>query len=249
MLQLNQLAVTSRFSSFSAQIYPGNRVHIIGPNGAGKSSLLASIAGMLPGSGEVIIQGQSIAELSGLQLSRYRSYLCQQSLPLSVMPVFQYLSLHQPQTAAPDPLEHTLSMLCDKLHLSDKLAKPVTQLSGGEWQRVRLVATLLQVWPDLNPLGCLLLLDEPANSLDIAHQQAIDELIGLFCRAGGMAIISDHDLNHTLHHADNVWLMSGGRVVAAGETAAVLQPECLSSLYGVSFQLHNLAGKSWLMTG
>jgi len=247
MLQLNQLNVVSRFLPFSIEVSPGTRVHIIGPNGAGKSSLLASIAGMLNAEGEVSIAGQLISSLSGRELSRFRSYLCQQYLPLSVMPVFQYLSLHQPAEVNAAQLEETLMMLCERLHLADKLSKPVTQLSGGEWQRVRLVATLLQVWPTLNPQGALLLLDEPAKSLEIAHQLAIDLIVNEFCAAGGIAIISDHDLNHTLHQASQVWLMSKGEVIAAGPCEAVLKPANLSPVYGVYFQLQHFSGKPWIM--
>ncbi|KQN51641.1 vitamin B12 ABC transporter ATP-binding protein [Serratia sp. Leaf50] len=247
MLQLNQLNVVSRFVPFTAKVSPGTRVHIIGPNGAGKSSLLASIAGMLNAEGEVSIAGQLISSLSGRELSRLRSYLCQQYLPLSAMPVFQYLSLHQPAEVNSAQLEKTLMMLCESLHLEDKLSKPVTQLSGGEWQRVRLVATLLQVWPTLNPQGTLLLLDEPATGLDIAHQLAIDLIVNEFCAMGGIAIISDHDLNHTLHQASQVWLMSKGEVIAAGSCEAVLNPANLAPVYGVSFQLHQFSGKPWII--
>jgi len=121
-------------------------------------------------------------------------------------------------------------------------------LSGGEWQRVRLVAALLQVWPELNPVSKLLLLDEPMNSLDIAQQRALDGLIRQFCAAGRIAIISDHDLNHSLQQADDVWLMSQGRVEAAGKADEVMRPERLAKIFGVEFSLNIAAGKAWLMT-
>ncbi|EIC85475.1 vitamin B12 ABC transporter ATP-binding protein BtuD [Serratia sp. M24T3] len=248
MLEINHLAVISRLLPFSAKVKRGDRVHIIGPNGAGKSSLLAAIAGMLKAEGEVVIAGNRITELSGRELSRYRSYLCQQYLPLSAMPVYQYLSLHQIAGSSAEAVDKTLTQLCNLLHLNDKLAHKITQLSGGEWQRVRLVATLLQVWPSVNPQGCLLLLDEPANSLDIAHQQALDLIINEFCSEGGIAIISDHDLNHTLQHACRVWMLSQGEVIANGLTAEVMQPEPLSLNYGVFFKLHHFEGRSWIMT-
>ena len=248
MLTLDNLAVAGRFQSFSAEVAAGSRVHILGPNGAGKSSLLASIAGMLPAEGQCFIEGQPLSAFSGQALSRCRSYLCQHYLPLSAMPVYQYLSLHQPLGVSPAELENTLTRLCARLHLLDKLSKAITRLSGGEWQRVRLVAALLQVWPTINPQGRILLLDEPANSLDIAHQQATDLLVAEFCAAGGVAIISDHDLNHTLHHASQVWLMAEGAVIKTGTPNEILQPATLQPVYGVYFEQHRVAGKSWLMT-
>lgn len=248
MLQINHLAVPNRLLAFSANISSGTRVHIIGPNGAGKSSLLAATAGMLAAEGQVFIGGEDIALLSGRELSRYRSYLPQQYLPLSVMPVFQYLSLHQISGGDPLVIDNTLSLLCERLHLTHQLEQKITRLSGGEWQRVRLVAAFLQVWPTVNSAGRLLLLDEPASGLDIAHQQALDLIINDFCTAGGIAIISDHDLNHTLHHASRVWMLSKGEVIASGTPAEVMQPERLSANYGVYFTLHQFDNKPWIMT-
>jgi len=248
MLQLSQVSVTGRFSAFTTQVPAGRRVHIIGPNGAGKSSLLARVAGMLSGEGQVFIAGISLDKLSGLQLAQRRAYLSQQLLPVSTMPVFQYLSLHQPSDVQLSLLEQTINYLCEMLRLLDKLATPITKLSGGEWQRVRLVAALLQVWPEINPVSKLLLLDEPMNSLDIAQQLALDGLIRQFCAAGRSVIISDHDLNHSLQHADDVWLMSQGQVAAAGNVDEVMQPERLSKIFDVEFSLNNVADKAWLMT-
>lgn len=102
-------------------------------------------------------------------------------------------------------------MLSECLGLSDKLSRPMSHLSGGEWQRVRLAAVLLQIWPTLNPQGYLLLLDEPMSSLDIRQQAALDGLLSELCAAGVTVIASAHDLNHTLFHADDVWMLSQGR--------------------------------------
>ncbi|TPG62658.1 vitamin B12 ABC transporter ATP-binding protein BtuD [Ewingella americana] len=248
MLECHKVSVPGRVQAFTTHVSTGSRVHIIGPNGAGKTSLLARIAGMLDGEGHINLAGQALEGITGVQRARLRGYLCQQSLPVSMMPVFQYLSLHQPAGVDTALLEQTIAMLTSALHLQDKLCRPVTRLSGGEWQRVRLVAVLLQVWPTLNPQGTLLLLDEPMNSLDVAQQQALDGLITQFCASGRTAIISDHDLNHTLHHAHQVWLMAKGQVIAAGKREDVMQVNCLTRVFGVNFQMHNVAGRQWLMT-
>jgi len=247
MLECREIAVEGRLQAFSSHITPGSRIHIIGPNGAGKSTLLNRLAGMSAGKGEVSIDGQRLAELSGPRLARLRAWLCQQLTPASLMPVFQYLSLHQPQNSDPEVLERTIARLSAALHLDYKLARPVTHLSGGEWQRVRLAAVLLQVWPDVNPDSRLLFLDEPMNSLDVAQQQALDQLLTEFCAAGRSVVISDHDLNHTLHYAHEVWLMSAGEVISAGKCPDVMQPETLSAVYKVIFQGYELAGRHWIM--
>ncbi|CAM3705914.1 vitamin B12 ABC transporter ATP-binding protein BtuD [Rahnella bruchi] len=247
MLECREIAVEGRLQAFSSHIAPGSRIHLIGPNGAGKSTLLNRLAGISGGKGDVFIDGQRLAELPGPRLARLRAWLCQQLTPASLMPVFQYLSLHQPKNSDPVVLERTISRLCSALHLSDKLARPVTHLSGGEWQRVRLAAVLLQVWPEVNPDSQLLFLDEPMNSLDVAQQQALDQLLTEFCAAGRSVVMSDHDLNHTLHYAHNVWLMSAGEVVKTGKCSDVMQAETLSAVYKVAFQGYKLAGRQWIM--
>lgn len=160
------------------------QVHLIGPNGAGKSTLLARVAGMLPGLGEVRLDGRALADYPGNALACRRGYLSQQQPPVSLMPMFQYLALHRPAAAAQTDVEHAILYLCQRLRLVDKLSRMLTQLSGGEWQRVRLAAVLLQVWPSVNPHSRLLLLDEPTNNLDVAQKSRWIACCGNFARAG-----------------------------------------------------------------
>ena len=61
MLQLVEVGVAGRLAPFTAQIDGGLQVHLIGPNGAGKSTLLARAAGMLPGQGEVCLDGRALS--------------------------------------------------------------------------------------------------------------------------------------------------------------------------------------------
>lgn len=108
------------------------------------------------------------------------------------------------------------------LGLGDKLGRSVNQLSGGEWQRVRLAAVVLQIHPNANPVGQLLLLDEPMNSLDVAQQNALDRVLHHLCQAGIAIVMSSHDLNHTLRHAHKAWLLKRGKLIACGRREEVL---------------------------
>lgn len=248
MLQLTEVGVEGRLVPFSGQIAAGLQVHLIGPNGAGKSTLLARLAGMLPGLGEVRLSGRSLDEYAGNELARHRAYLCQQQPPVALMPVFQYIALHQPAGADASELEHTILYLARSLKLVNKLSRMLTQLSGGEWQRVRLAGVLLQVWPTINPQSQLLLLDEPTNSLDVAQKVALDRLLREFCQSGRSALVCAHDLNHTLQQADRVWLLQAGRLVAEGNTLDVMEPGLLSEVYEVDFHLQAIGELHWIMT-
>ena len=241
VLSLKDAAVPGRLAPCSAEVGAGTLLHLVGPNGAGKSSLLALMAGMLPGEGEVQLLQRPLREWRGAALARVRAWLPQQIAP-GFMPVYHYLRLHLSDARA----DGALIGLLETLRLQDKLARPLTQLSGGEWQRVRLAAAFAQIDPALNPEGKVLLLDEPMTGLDIAQQHAVHSLIVGLQRAGICVIASSHDLNHTLRHADSVWLMAQGRVMAQGAPAAILTPERLSDLYAIPFRLLELDGQPLL---
>ncbi|WP_192458638.1 vitamin B12 ABC transporter ATP-binding protein BtuD [Musicola keenii] len=247
LLELRGTGVPQRLHPLDARCYRGELLHIIGPNGSGKSTLLAVMAGLLMPHGDVLLQGQSLPALSAGVLAEMRAYLPQQYPVLARMPAFQYLQQHQPMAADETAVDDAVSHIARSLSLTDKLHRPLTQLSGGEWQRVRLAALLLQVWPSLNPQARLLLLDEPTTGLDIAQRVALDTLLAGLCLAGITVVASSHDLNHTLHHADRVWLMSKGALAAQGTAQDVMQPERLAPVFEVGFQQYVLDGRYWMM--
>lgn len=126
--------------------------------------------------------------------------------------VWHYLTLHQHDKTRTELLNDVAGALA----LDDKLGRSTNQLSGGEWQRVRLAAVVLQITPQANPAGQLLLLDEPMNSLDVAQQNALDKILSALCQQGLAIVMSSHDLNHTLRHAHRAWLLKGGKMLASG---------------------------------
>ncbi|HEY0210420.1 vitamin B12 ABC transporter ATP-binding protein BtuD [Acerihabitans sp.] len=247
LLDLRRVTVPRRLAAISAQVPPGSLIHIIGPNGAGKSTLLACIAGLMPSAGEITLLDRPVGQWHGADLALRRGYLCQQAVPGTAMPVFQYLMLHQPRNADETAVDRCVGYLAAALSLADKLDRPLSRLSGGEWQRVRLTAVFLQIWPAINPLGRLLLLDEPAAGLDIAQRVALDALLAEVRAAGLGVLVCAHDLNHTLHHAGRVWLMSSGAMAAQGGVGRVMRPEILSPVFGVDFTLLQAGERPWLV--
>lgn len=243
LLDLTGVALEGRLYPFTAQVAAGQVVHLVGPNGAGKSSLLAAIAGLIACEGDVHFAGRALGDWPGAALASQRGYLAQQQIPPGLMPVWHYLQMHaQPQSTEPAAM---LLPLAKALQLDEKLARPLTQLSGGEWQRVRLAAVLLQV---SQPQGKLLLLDEPLTGLDIAQQAAFDRLLPGLTEQGISIIMSSHDMNHSLRYADCVWLMRPGEHAIKGRPHEVLTPDHLSALYKVPFQRLDVNGQAILTT-
>lgn len=245
LLEMRNVVEAGRVGPLSADVNAGEIVHLVGPNGAGKSTLLTRIAGLSTGSGTVALNDRPLDQWSAAGLARHRAFLTQLQTPPFAMPVWHYLKLHQAASARTSLLEDVAT----RLDLSDKLGRQVNHLSGGEWQRVRLCAVILQIHPGGNPHGQLLLLDEPMNSLDVAQQAALDAMLGELSQAGIAIVMSSHDLNHTLRHAHRVWLLRGGQMVACGTPDEALTPAWLAATYNMPFRRLDVEGHRILLSG
>lgn len=247
-LKLTDVSCGRRLQPINASAYAGRLIHVVGPNGSGKSTLLARVAGLLDGDGRIELDGTNTANWTARDLALHRAYLAQQQRPTAMMPVFQYLALHQPAQTTTIAVDEVVAQLAERLMLADKLTRPLTELSGGEWQRVRLAAVFLQVWPSLNPYSRLLVLDEPATGLDVAQRVALDAMLKVLCQAGLIVLASAHDLNHSLHHADDIWLISNGQMISSGTATEVMRPEQLEPVFGIAFERYRVGERDWLMT-
>ncbi|WP_030436341.1 ABC transporter ATP-binding protein [Actinoplanes subtropicus] len=189
---------------------PGQMVAVMGPSGSGKSSLL-TIAGSLeaPTSGEVLVGGGRLAEMSRDELARLRRR--------SVGYVFQDFNLLPGLTAVENvslPLE--LDGLAarraraagvaalERLGLADRAGHFPDQLSGGERQRVAIARAVVG---DRR----LLLADEPTGALDSATGEAVMRLIRQACQQGVAAVVVTHDAQ-SASWADRVIFLRDGRV-------------------------------------
>ena len=216
----------------AVQVNEGQCWSIIGRNGAGKSTLLRTLAGLRPADGgHVEIGGRALAAWPLAELARARAFLAQ-----SRSDAFAY-SVIETVLAARHPYHgqhywegsHDHAIALDALAAMEVAAlaeRDVRTLSGGERQRVAIAAMLAQDTP-------LLLLDEPANALDLAHQVAIMALLARLCRERNKTVIMiGHDL--TLAHSVSthaLLLMGDGRWLA-GTTDEVMRADILGDYLG-----------------
>lgn len=244
LMQLTDVAEKGRLEPLTASLNAGEILHLVGPNGAGKSTLLSRMAGLSAGEGAITLLDRSLSDWPAAALAQRRSYLVQQQMPPFAMPVWHYLMLHlhdKTRTAL-------LAEVATALGLEDKLDRHASQLSGGEWQRVRLAAVVLQIHPAGNPQGRLLLLDEPMSGLDVAQQAALDALLSTLSAQGIAVVMSSHDLNHTLRHAHRVWLLARGKMIASGTRDSVLTPPNLARAYHMPFRRLDIEGHRMLIS-
>ncbi|SMX67489.1 iron complex transport system ATP-binding protein [Brevibacterium sp. 239c] len=221
----------------SVSIAPGKVTALIGPNGSGKSTVLRSLARLHPiSSGEVTISSAGsttpAAALSVREFARTVTLLSQ-SRPhpsgLSVREIVAYgRHPHRRRFASLTTNDRAAIDQALELTGTDSMAdRSVDQLSGGELQRVWLATCLAQ------ETG-VLLLDEPTNHLDLRYQAEILDLMRDLADDHGTAVgVVLHDLNHAAAVADDIVLLSQGRVRSAGTCEDVFTANVLTEVYGL----------------
>ncbi|MEU6644184.1 ABC transporter ATP-binding protein [Saccharomonospora sp. NPDC046836] len=220
----------------SAEIAEGGWLAIVGPNGAGKSTLLKAIAGLVPCHGTVEFDGTAAESLSRKELARLIGYAPQNPALPAGLTVTDYVLLgrtpHLGRLARESRAD--LSIVEDtleRLDLRTLAGRTLRTLSGGEAQRAVLARVLAQQTR-------LLLLDEPTTGLDIGHAQALLERLDRLRREDGTTVVSTlHDLTFAAQYADELVLLDGGEVVAAGKPADVLTTDRLSQHYGAETEV------------
>lgn len=194
----------------SLEVHRGDIVTIIGPNGAGKTTLIKAVLGIQP------LTGGTIRKATTLQVGYVPQHLhLQPTLPLSVR---RFMAL----TGANQAAVRTALTSTGIGHL---FRKPIHQLSGGEMQRLLLARALVRK-PDL------LVLDEPAQGVDINGQAALYDLIRavrdqLNC---GVIMIS-HDLHLVMAATDRVICLNQ-HVCCSGYPADISQDPAFVETFG-----------------
>jgi iron complex transport system ATP-binding protein len=123
------------------------------------------------------------------------------------------------------------------------LPRLLAELAGGERQRVQIARVCAQIW---QVEGGVLLLDEPANHLDVRHQRALVALLRRRAAVGQAVVLAVHDLNLALAVADRVALLAQGRLLALGTPSEVLTSEALKTAFGVDLRVQVRARRAWI---
>lgn len=220
----------------SLQVATGEWVGLIGPNGAGKTTLLRAIGAMTPADGGIRLAGQAARGLSRRRLARLIAYVPQHpSLPPEMTGADYVLLGRNPHIGYFGVESDTDRRICrdllDRMALPHMADRRLATMSGGEAQRLVIARALAQQAP-------ILLLDEPTSALDLGARVDALELIDELRRERSLTVLSAiHDLTLAGQFADRLVLLSGGRVAAFGEPAAVLRDDLLSDTFGAGVQV------------
>lgn len=208
----------------------GRITAVVGPNGSGKSSLVRALVGSIKAAGgDILLDDVSLTTLSRRERAARVAVVTQREEPAFPLTVREYIELGRyPHLSAwqnagkvdRDAIESAI----ERTETSSFLLRAITELSGGEWQRVRLARALAQG-------GEAIVLDEPTTFLDVGHEMAIFELLSRLAADGHAVLLVSHQLNLVARFADRMILLHRGRVEAAGNPSEVMQGAVLEHVY------------------
>ncbi|MGA3277203.1 metal ABC transporter ATP-binding protein [Lactiplantibacillus pentosus] len=212
MLKVQNLTVaysdTPVFTDVAVNFNAGKITGIIGPNGAGKSTMIKAMLGLIKSqSGTVEYQGRALK-----QFQKQIAYVEQRkdldlTFPINVFDVvltgtYGKLGLfREPSKADRARCQAAL----EQLALTDLADRQISQLSGGQLQRVFVARALVQE-------ADIIILDEPFVGIDLQSETAIMTILHQWRDAGKMIIVVHHDLNKVSRYFDDLVILNHGIV-------------------------------------
>ncbi len=203
---------------------------IVGPNGSGKSTLVRALLGRVPlRGGRILVDGADVTGIARRDLARRCAVVTQREDTTFARNVAEYIALgrypHAGQwsgTGAGDSA--AVESAARRAGVVPLLGRVTDELSGGEWQRVRVARALAQG-------GDALVLDEPTSFLDVAHEMQIFQLTAALAEAGAAVLLVSHQLNLVARFATTMVMLHKGSVVASGAPDTVMRGELLERVY------------------
>lgn len=214
----------------SASIPSGKITAVLGPNGSGKSTLLKALCRVLPSSGDVTLDGESLFQLPPGLLAQKVSYLSQSHRIPDI--TVEKLTLHGRFPYLSYPRRYRQQDLFAAMHAMkqmgiDHLADvPLSKLSGGQRQKAYLAMILAQDTP-------VVLLDEPTTFLDISTQMQMMEQARYLGSLGKTVVMVLHDISQALEYADHIIVINEGCIAASGTPEAVFGSGILDQVFSV----------------
>ncbi|MBO6240801.1 MAG: ABC transporter ATP-binding protein [Butyrivibrio sp.] len=218
----------------SFSVREGESVAILGANGCGKTTLIRAICGMLPYAGNVHVDGREVRTMKRKDIAGKLSVLMQFSNVYFSYTVEETVMLGRYLYSKnifglPGIKDREIVNRClNQYGLDHERDRQISQLSGGQLQRVFLARTMAQ---DTD----IIVLDEPTNHLDIKYQSEFltylsdwknedkkHTLIGVF-----------HDINIAIEAADKLILLKDGEILADGSKAEIISSEFLRKTFDI----------------
>lgn len=220
-------------TDINLQLHQGEIICLLGANGCGKTTLMKTLLGLLPPkAGEISIDNTPLRDWSAAALARRVAYVPQaHNMPFSFRVADMVAlgrSAHLSLFAAPGRAERQMAeQELDHLGIAHLAQRSYSCLSGGEKQLVLIARALVQQ-------PGLLIMDEPAASLDFGNQIKLLNKIEQLRERGITVLMSTHHPQHAAAVADSIVMLSKDSPACQDKPAALLTPETLAALYHVT---------------
>ncbi len=211
------------------EVEEGEILSILGENGVGKTTLLKCINSILkPQKGRILLDGSDLSKLRGKEIARRIAYVPQFSERNSIR-VFEAVLLGRKPYINWDVSSKDIEItekVIKTMGLQEVGFRSLSQLSGGELQKVMLARALAQE-PQI------LLLDEPTSNLDLRNQMEVMKLIAEISKARKITIlVVMHDINLSVRFSHRFVLMKKGKIFARGGHEIITE-ENIQEVYGI----------------
>ena len=234
-------------TDLSGEFSEGKIYGIIGPNGSGKTTLLRAISGLLAYSGSITLEDnddkKELSDMKRKDIARHMALMPQFSNIYFSYTVYETVSfgryVHGKRKDDREYIENALEIT----GLSDIASTQLSELSGGQLQRVLLARTIAQDTP-------IILLDEPTNHLDMKYQKELMDYLYSWCKESESpnprtAICVFHDIAMAAVICDELLLMQDGKCIAKGPKEDILSADLLNDTFQIDvfdyFQRKNSA--------
>ena len=211
----------------SIEVRQGEVVGLLGPNGAGKTTTFYMVVGLTrPDSGKIILNGEDLTHFPMYQRARKGiGYLPQEPSVFRKLTVEENLVavLESQKLSSFECKKRARALLRELNILHIKNAKTYS-LSGGERRRVEISRSLAT-----SP--AFILLDEPFAGIDPIAVSDIQSIIAHLKKIGIGVLITDHNVRETLSITDRAYIISEGKIIAAGNPNTVAQDEKVKKIY------------------
>lgn len=225
--------------SISLEIARGQTLAILGPNGAGKTTLLSILTGKLaPQRGQVVLEGLPLSDYSARERAWRIAFLPQlEKLPFNYR-VLDFVLMgrtpHMEALALPGTEDEKAARdALDSLGMASFEERNIGELSGGEFQLVRIARCLAQG-------ASILVLDEPVSMLDPAHARQIADALAGLAAVGKTIIYTTHDIGLGIFLGGRALILAQGRVQWEGESSGLRDAEMLARAFGITFSMQEM---------
>ncbi|WP_085317966.1 LPS export ABC transporter ATP-binding protein [Derxia lacustris] len=217
----------------SLEVRSGEVVGLLGPNGAGKTTCFYMIVGLVAmEAGAITLDGQSIGRRAMHERARLGlSYLPQEASVFrkltvedNIRAVLELQHDADGRALTRKVIDERLDMLIDELQVGHIRSNLASSLSGGERRRVE-IARALATMPRF------VLLDEPFAGIDPIAVIEIQRIVRFLKERGIGVLITDHNVRETLGICDHAYIISEGRVLAAGRPDEIIDNESVRRVY------------------